>query len=183
MNVVFTVVILSSALVTAIVAPDRLLPALLGGGKSALSMAVSLFCVYALWMGLSRLAEESGLARAAAKGLLPLSRRISGTDDAQINRNIAMNLSCNLLGVGGAATPYAVKAVRGMEKKGARFGQKLLFVINATSIQLIPATVISLRAAAGSASAADVFLPSLICTAVSTTFAVAVFVAGKKFWR
>ena len=94
-----------------------------------------------------------------------------------------MNLSCNLLGIGGAATPYAVKAIGELEKEKNGYAQKLLFVINATSIQILPTTVIALRASAGSVSPSDIFLPSLICTAVSTLTAVLLFVAGNKIWR
>lgn len=92
-----------------------------------------------------------------------------------------MNLSCNLLGIGGAATPYAVKAIGELEKTGNDFAQKLLFVINATSIQIIPSTVIALRAGAGSANPADIFLPSLICTALSTLLAAGLFIAIERF--
>lgn len=183
MNAIFTAIIVCSAAVMLIISPEKLLPALLSGGQSALYMAATLFSVYALWMGVSKIAEECGLARAAARGLLPLSKRVFKTSDPEISKNIALNLSCNLLGVGGAATPYAVKAVRGMQKDKNEFGQKLLFIINATSIQLIPTTVISLRAGAGSSAAADIFLPSLICTIISTAAAVIIFVAGYRFWR
>ena len=101
-----------------------------------------------------------------------------------------MNLSCNLLGIGGAATPYAVKAVGELEKDGNDWAQMLLFVINATSIQLIPSTVIALRTGAGSGAAFDIFLPSLICTVFSTVLATALFTAfyklkdkRRKLWR
>ena len=94
-----------------------------------------------------------------------------------------MNLSCNLLGIGGASTPYALKAIDELEKEKNGYAQKLLFVINATSIQILPTTVIALRAGAGSASPADIFLPSLICTVISTATAVILFIAGSKIWR
>jgi spore maturation protein A len=134
-------------------------------------------------MGLSRLAEKSGFSKGAARALKPLSRRIFKTDNPAALENLAMNLSCNLLGIGGAATPFAVKAIGELEKDKNDWAQKLLFVINATSIQIIPSTVIALRTGAGSGAAFDIFLPSLICTAVSTTLAVLLFVAGRKIWR
>ena len=146
-------------------------------------MALTLFCIYAVWMGLSRLAEKSGFSKGAARALKPLSRRIFKTDNPAALENLAMNLSCNLLGIGGAATPFAVKAIGELEKDKNDRAQKLLFVINATSIQIIPSTVIALRTGAGSGAAFDIFLPSLICTAVSTTLAVLLFVAGRKIWR
>lgn len=159
----------------ALKSPDSLLPALLRGGESAIKMAMTLFTIYAVWISLSRLAEKSGLSDGAARALRPVVRRVFSTTDAEATENLAMNVSCNLLGLGGAATPYAVKAIASLEREGNDFAQKLLFVINATSIQILPTTVITLRAAAGSAAPFDIFLPSLIATAFSTAFAAGVF--------
>ncbi len=180
MNTIFTVVFFLSLVVITVVAPDKLLSTLLGGGQKAATTALTLFCIYAVWMGLSRIAEKSGFSRIAAKGLKPLSRRLFKTDNDAALENIAMNLSCNLLGIGGAATPFAVKAIDELEKDKNEFAQKLLFVINATSIQLIPSTVIALRTSAGSGAAFDIFLPSLICTFISTAVAVLIFVGAEK---
>lgn len=164
----------------AVTAPDKLLSSLLGGAERSASTALTLFCIYAVWMGLSRLAEKSGLSKRAARALAPLSKKLFNTRNPAAIENAAMNLSCNLLGLGGAATPYAVKAIGEWEKENNDRAQKLLFVINATSVQIIPTTVIALRAEAGSAAAFDIFLPSLICTAFSTAFAVALFFAFYK---
>lgn len=183
MNVIFTVIFFASMLVITITAPDRLLSSLIGGAERSAKMALTLFCIYAVWMGLSRLAEKSGFSKGAARALKPLSKRIFKTKNEAALENLAMNLSCNLLGIGGAATPYAVKAIGELEKDKNDWAQKLLFVINATSIQIIPSTVIALRTSAGSAAAFDIFLPSLICTAVSTALAVLLFIAGRKIWR
>lgn len=183
MNVIFTVVFIASMVAIAIIAPENLLSALLDGTRDSAKMALTLFCIYAVWMGLSALAEKSGLSKGAAKLLKPLSRRVFKTDSDAANENLAMNISCNLLGLGGAATPYAVKAIGELEKENNGFAQKLLFVINATSIQILPTTVIALRASAGSVAPSDIFAPSLICTVVSTAVAVVLFLAGNKIWR
>lgn len=183
MNVIFTVIFIASMIAIAIIAPDRLLPCLLGGAESAAKMALTLFCIYAVWMGLSALAEKSGLSRGAARALKPLTGRIFKTRSDAACQNLAMNISCNLLGLGGAATPYAVSAIAELEKEHNSFAQKLLFVINATSIQILPTTVIALRASAGSLSPSDIFLPSLVCTAVSTLLAVILYLAGNKICR
>ena len=183
MNAIFTAVFISSMIALLICAPDSFLPALMDGGKNAVNMALTLFAIYAVWMGLSKLCERSGISRGMGRVLRPVARKIFKTDNEKATENLSMNISCNLLGLGGAATPYAVKAIGELEKEGNSFAQKLLFVINATSIQILPTTVIALRAGAGSAAAADIFLPSLICTAVSTLLACTLFILGNKLWH
>ena len=183
MNAIFTAVFISSMIALLICAPNSFLPALMDGGKNAVNMALTLFTVYAVWMGLSKLCEKSGISKGVAKALRPIARKIFKTDNFIATESLAMNISCNLLGLGGAATPYAVKAIGELEKEKNSYAQKLLFVINATSIQILPTTVIALRAGAGSAAAADIFLPSLICTAVSTLLAATLIILGNKLWR
>ncbi len=168
MNVIFTAAIVLSAIVLYISDPSSFLPAALDGGLNAAKCCLTLFCVYALWMGLSAVAEDCGLTKRAGKLLAPLCSKLFRTDNAEATEAISMNVSCNLLGIGGAATPYGVKAINALEKDGNTFAQNLLFIINATSIQLIPTTVIALRASAGSAAAYDIVLPSLIATVIST---------------
>lgn len=173
MNAIFTAILLISAIILCITAPTELLPAMLDGGLNAAKCCLTLFCIYAVWMGLSAVADECGITKKAAKLLSPACTKFFRTSDSQAVEDIAMNLSCNLIGIGGAATPFAVKAIERLEKSGNTFAQNLLFIVNATSIQLIPMTVITLRAAAGSAAAYDIVLPSLIATAISTGSAVA----------
>ncbi|MDD6143248.1 MAG: hypothetical protein PUD16_07120 [bacterium] len=86
---------------------------------------------------------------------------------------IALNLSMNALGLGNAATPQGIRAVRliSEEEKHApavRHDLYMLLILNATGLQLLPTTVLTLRIAAGSANAQAVVAPVLLCTAVST---------------
>ncbi len=181
MNVIFIVITLSSALLLLVRSPSSFLPAVLSGGENALKCAVTLFCIYAFWMGLSAVAEEAKLTQGAAKLLTPLCGKLFKTKDGETVKNISMNISCNLLGIGGAATPYGVKSIARLEEEGNTFAQNLLFIINATSIQLIPATVIALRASLGSSAAHDITLPSLIATAVSTLCGAGAYIIYHKF--
>lgn len=175
MNIIFAVITLASALAMLIISPADFLPAMLDGGLNAAKCALTLFTIYVVWMGLSAVAEDAKLTRHAARLLSPVCRKVFKTDDEEATEAISMNLCCNLLGIGGAATPYAVKAVERLEKNKNAFAQDLLFVINGTSIQLIPSTVIALRAATNSVAAYDIVLPSLIATAISTLSGVAIY--------
>lgn len=117
--------------------------------------------------------EESGVARGISKLLKPLCRKLFRTNDEEALSAIGMNLSTNLLGIGGAATPYGIKAASLLEKnKDAHYSSSMLFVVNATSLQLIPTSVVALRIAAGSVSAADIILPTMLATAFSTILGV-----------
>jgi spore maturation protein A len=81
-----------------------------------------------------------------------------------------VNLASNMLGLGGAATPLGIKAVSSMCDGSGRAskGTVLLLVINATSIQLLPATVIAMLSSHGSVAPSSIIVPSIIATAVST---------------
>lgn len=180
MNAIFTTIFLLSALVMCFTAPADFLPAMLDGGLNAAKCCLTLFCIYVVWMGLSAVAEDCRITKGAAKLLSPLCTKLFKTKNNDALKNITMNISCNLLGIGGAATPYAVKAVESLEKDKNHFAQDLLFIINSTSIQLIPTTVIALRAAAGSSAAYDIAIPSLIATFVSTFTGAALYIAFNK---
>ena len=84
-----------------------------------------------------------------------------------------MNLTANMLGLGNAATPLGLEAMRELEacspiKKSATNAMCMLLVINASSIQLVPTSLIALRQSAGSANPAEIVLPALLATTVST---------------
>ena len=180
MNAIFTTIFLLSAAVMCFTAPADFLPAMLDGGMNAAKCCLTLFCIYVVWMGLSAVAEDCRITQGAAKLLSPLCTRLFKTKNKEAVESITMNISCNLLGIGGAATPYAVKAVNALEKDKNNYAQELLFIINATSIQLIPTTVIALRAAAGSNAAFDIAIPSLIATFVSTFTGAALYIAFNR---
>lgn len=175
MNVVFCVIFTLSTAAILFASPESFLSCLLTGAENSVKTALTLFCVYAVWMGLSAVAEESGLNRKISKLFVPLCGKLFRTKNQKATQDIAMNLTCNLIGIGGAATPFAVKAIEKLEEDGNDFAQKLLFIINATSIQILPTTVIALRAAAGSGAPNDIILPSLIASGISTAFAVALY--------
>ena len=83
---------------------------------------------------------------------------------------IALNMSANILGLGNASTPMGIKAMQALDDGSgkATFSMIMLLVVNATSIQLLPSTVIGLRSSAGSANPADIILPTIIATAITT---------------
>jgi spore maturation protein A len=189
MNAIFCTIFILSAIILCVTNANLFMSAMLAGAQNTISCVITLFCVYTVWMGISAVAEDSGLNRGVAKLIMPLTKKLFKTSDELAAENISLNLTCNLLGLGGAATPFGVKAIQRLEDGHNTFAQMLLFIINATSIQILPTTVIALRAAEGSVSPSDIILPSLLTTAVSTCLAAGSYILicklkeGKAKWR
>lgn len=168
MNAIFAVVFFISALLFLFTNPNGFLAAMLSGGEKAATLSLSLLAVYCVWLGFFKVMEQSGLSGKLAGCVYPLAKRVFRSDDKEAVYLASCNLSANILGLPGAPTPLGVKAVKRFTEAGNHYGADMLFVLNATSLQLLPTTVIALRLAAGSAAAADIFLPTLISTLFST---------------
>ena len=172
-----------SALAVAVAAANGRLPeltaaALDAAGKAA-AFSLGLVGVLALWMGLLRVAEEAGLVRAIARLAAPLLRRLfpGVPDDHPAMGAIVMNVSANVLGLGNAATPFGVRAMQELEALNplpgtATDAQAMLCALNTASVQLVPATVIALRAAAGSRAPAEILGPTLLASLCGVVVAV-----------
>ena len=132
------------------------------------------------WPGAMEVMERSGIARGLSRLLRPAICRLypDFVGDKRVMDAVSANLSANLLGLGNAATPLGLEAARLMAQRTpgvASDGLCMLVVTNTASLQLIPTTVASLRAAAGSANPFDilpaVWLASVISVAVGVTAA------------
>lgn len=173
MNVLFSILFTASCLLLLILNPENFLSALLNGGSSAATLCLSLVATYSVWLGLMQLWEDSGLSKKIARLFRPLARRIFKTDDKPTLENICMNLSVNFLGISGAATPYGITATRLLDKsEQPEYASAMFFILNATSIQLIPTSIIGIRVALHSSAPADILFPTLFTTAFSTLLGV-----------
>src|SRR5436309_15137880 len=130
----------------------------LDGAKTAVTIALGLIGIMALWLGLMRLAERAGLVQRIAYGLQPLMQRLfpEVPPDHPAMGSMLMNMAANMLGLGNAATPLGLRAMRDLESLNRRPGVAsnamcTFLAINTSSVQLIPATAIAILAAAGSA--------------------------------
>lgn len=168
MNVVFAAGVMISAALFLFSDPEGFLPALLAGSEKAAVLSLSLLFSYCVWLGFFKVLERSGLSETLSRLVYPAARRLFRSDDREALTFASQNLSANLLGLPGAPTPLGIKAVERFERAGNRYASDMLFVLNATSLQLIPSTVIALRIAAGSSSASDIVLPTLLATLFST---------------
>ena len=135
------------------------------GAAGAVELALSMAGVLCLWSGVMEVMRQAGLADGLSRLLGPVLRRLfpQSTDDRETMDAVAANVSANLLGLGNAATPLGLEAARRMARRSPGTASDdlcMLVVCNTASIQLIPATVASVRAAAGSAAPFDI-LPAV----------------------
>lgn len=170
MNTMFFVMTVASLILVAVVSPDSAFSIMISGANNAISLALKLCAIYAIWLSVLDIMQKVGMSRALDRLFSPITKRLFKGEDEKTREFITLNFSANLLGMGSAATPLGIKAMEGMQdgSNKATDNMILFMVVNATSIQLLPATIIGLRSSYGSASASDIILPSLIATAVST---------------
>ncbi|GAA5187838.1 nucleoside recognition domain-containing protein [Ferrimonas gelatinilytica] len=143
--------------------------------KLAVEIGIGLAGVMAMWMGLMKIGERSGLIDGLARLLSPLFARLM----PEIPRGdpalgaVTMNLSANVLGLDNAATPMGIRAMELMQRlnpvpERAMNAQILFLVLNTSSVTLFPIAVLLYRAQQGAAQPTDVFLPILLATTAST---------------
>ncbi len=161
---------LASLCVMVVTNPNAVLSEMISASTSVVTLSVELVAVYAVWLGMLELIEKSGLGNHLAKLLRPIIRKVIKVNDEETEKIIALNLSANMLGLGNAATPMGIKAMQKLDKGDsvASASMLMLIIINVTSIQLLPTTVIGLRESAGSMSASDIIFPTLIATIATT---------------
>ena len=175
MNAVFCMMLLAGVLAAAAQGNiSAAQSALLSGGSDAVSFCLSMAGAYAFFGGLLGILRESGvttaLAAAMRRPLFRLFRFEPGEERAM--DDICVNLAADLLGMGGAATPAGLRAMKTMAKAKGNGGwmsdaMALFLVLNMCSVQLLPTTMIALRARHGASSPADIVLPTLLSTLAS----------------
>ena len=153
---------------------DAVSAAALEGARSAVELSLSMAGVLCLWSGVLEIMNASGLSAGLAKGFRPLLRRLlpEACRDTETLAAVSANVSANLLGLGNAATPLGIRAARRMARGcGGTASNELclLVVLNTASIQLLPATIASVRAAAGAAAPFDIPPAVWLASALSVT--------------
>ena len=162
-------------------APSRMVNALWEAADLAVRISLGLVGVLALWSGLFRLAEQSRMADRLTAWVRPLLERLMPPlkQSPAAAAPVSMNMAANMLGLDNAATPLGLKAMESLQAdnptpRRATDSQIMFLVLNTSSVTLIPVTVLMFRAQQGAADPADIFLPLLMSTSVSTLVGVAV---------
>jgi len=155
---------------------DEVTEAAINMSKVAVELAIGLIGIMALWLGIMKIAEESGLMRIIAKGVRPITVRLfpDVPEDHPAMGSIVLNMSANMLGLGNAATPLGLKAMEELQelnphKDTASNAMVMFLAINTSSVQLIlPATVVGLMGVVSS----QIFITTIVATLFSTIAAV-----------
>ncbi len=188
MNYIFYWLIVLSIVIGAINGklPD-VVNSILTGAEKSVQIAFSLIGIMAFWLGIMKIAEQSGLVEFIAKLISPITKRLFNEippEDPAIG-NIAMNFSANALGLTNAATPIGIRAMQDLQKhnidrKTASNSMCMLLAMNTAGFQLIPATVIAVLVGIGYKNPTEIIAPTLLVT--SFTFIIAIIIA-KIFQR
>ncbi|MDH3474794.1 MAG: spore maturation protein [Rhodospirillales bacterium] len=155
----------------------------------AVTLAIGLVGVMALFLGLMKVAEAGGLLVIIAKTVRPLMVRLFPDVPADHPAMGAMilNISANALGLGNAATPFGIRAMQELDKlnpqKGTATNAMALFLaINTSSVTLLPTGVVALRASVGSADPAGIVPTTLFATICSTAVAIVAAKLLQRVW-
>lgn len=148
---------------------------IISAGTSSFDIILSILPLLVVWMGLMKIAEESGLINLIARLLNPVLRKLFPTvpRDHPSLGFIASNIAVNMAGLGSAATPFGLKAMESLQelncdKERASTPMITFLVLNTSGVTLIPTTIISLRKATGSLNPTYVVPLCILATVCST---------------
>ena len=156
---------------------EKLNNSIFESAKNAVELTITFFGTVCLWNGIMQIAKETTLMEKITKILQPVMKilfpNIEKNDEA--NKEMSMNIVANILGLGNAATPLGLKAMKTLqkqnEKKDTLTDTMMMFIIiNTASIQLIPTTVIAIRSSLGAQEPIKIIVPvwiATICAAIA----------------
>lgn len=153
--------------------------ATINSSKEAVLLCIAMLGIMAMWTGMMQVAKKCGLVAAFTKALRPVIRFLFPDIPKEhvVNEHIASNMIANILGLGWAATPMGLMAMKELKalnhnSEVASCDMCTLLIINISSLQLIPVNIIAYRSQYGSANPAEILAAGLIATTFSTMIGV-----------
>ena len=156
MNIIFSLMIIASLIISFFTGTvEETVYAGFDGAMRSVEIVLSFAGIMCMWSGFLKVAEESGGLKFVSKIISPITKRLFKKANEKSMQYITANISANLLGVGNAATPSGIMAMKELDKinpnpETASDEMSVFTVINTASLQLLPTSVIALRVAAGS---------------------------------
>lgn len=164
---------------------DQIVLAITDSAKFAFNLAIGLTAMLSLWLGIMRVASDSGLIEKIATLMRPIIRRVF--PDVPVDHpamgSMVMSITANLFGLGNAATPFGLQAMKELQTLNSRIhvasDSMCMFVaLNASSLQLVPSTAIAYLAMNGSRHPSSIIVSCILCSAIATSVA---FIAARQF--
>ncbi len=153
---------------------DTLAQSVIEGAEKAIGLIVSMAGMMCLWSGVMNIAEQGGATRILARVFAPILSRLMPdyAKDHEVMQAVSANIAANLLGLGNAATPLGIEAMKRMQthnllKDTANNSMIVFVVLNTASVQLIPTTIAALRRAAGSQTPFDIIVPMAVVSVLA----------------
>lgn len=157
---------------------------------SAVKLSITFFGTICLWNGIMKIAQETSFVSKLTKLLKPIINFLFPDikENEQAKEEISMNIIANILGLGNAATPLGLKAMKTLQKENPKKdtitnSMAMFIVINTASLQLIPTTVIAIRASLNSSNPTQIIFPvwgSTIAAATAAIVATKIFISIDK---
>lgn len=151
--------------------------AVFDGTKSAVELCISLLGTMCLWNGIMTITCETNIVKKLTKMLSPIMKKLFPDikKENKVHEEISMNIIANIMGLGNAATPLGLKAMKSMQKENKNKNvlsnsMAMFIVLNTASIQIIPTTVIAIRSSLKSGNATGMIVPvwiATICAAIA----------------
>ncbi len=175
MNKVWLSILILSIIALLFVDPSGVLLGLTTASNKAVKLSLELCAIYAVWIGIFSILEQTGISKWFAKILSPIVNLIFGRKNlSEKSRTyISLSMSANMLGMGGAATPLGIKAMESLQeinpdKESASFAMTMLIIISSTVLQFLPTSIIGLMSSSGSKNPTAIILPSILTSICSS---------------
>lgn len=175
MNKVWLSLLVLSIVTLLFVDPGGVLLGLTNASNKAVKLSLELCAIYAVWIGIFSIMEQTGISKWFSKILSPFVNLIFGKKNiSEKSRTyISMSMSANMLGMGGAATPLGIKAMESLQednknKDEVSYPMTMLIIISSTVLQFLPTSIMGLMSSSGSKNPTSIILPAILTSICSS---------------
>ena len=158
--------------------------------NETVKLTITFFGTICLWNGIINIASKTSMIEKLTEKLSPIIKFLFPDlkKEKEVQKEISMNVVANMLGLGNAATPFGLKAMKSMQKininkESLSNSMAMFIVLNTASLQIIPTTVIAIRNSLGSQNASGIIIPVWISTIIAAITVVIVTKLFTKFWK
>ncbi|MCI1273464.1 MAG: hypothetical protein LKG27_03410 [Clostridiaceae bacterium] len=191
MNYIFYFLIVFSIIIGALTGHlQDVVNSILTGAETSVKVAFSLIGIMAFWLGIMKIAEQSGIVEFISKLIKPITKILFNEipEDSKALGDVAMSFSANALGLTNAATPIGIRAMEEFQKENkdkttASNAMCMFLGMNTAGFQLIPATVIAVLIGIGYKNPTEIIAPTLLVTTIAFLSAIVMAKVFQKIWK